>query len=329
MEVKIISNEHELQELIPAWLTLSRRTGATPFQFPEWLIPWWKYFGSGEICSYTVFEENDLVFFAPLYIRSINTEIEKKLVFIGTGNSDYLDIISYRAEADKYLPGFFDFLLSLRNKYDVVDLLEVNEKSPLVNASIPPALKLIKTEAGLCHIVKLPSGYNEFLQTFSKKRVKNLKRMEKKLSEGGGFLFEHAGKDDVDTFLNESGGMNAIRWSNNGGGVLTDLKTRQFNSAAIKNFMSSSMAYLFRIRNGYNTIASEYILESSGTAYDYIHSNNPDYEKFSPGFLMRIKSVEHLIEKGIHTFDFLRGDEEYKKDWDTYTIRNYRISSEL
>src|SRR5690349_5509849 len=81
-----------LEALRPQWLELSRRSSdSTPFQSPAWIIPWWKYFGSDRLCVLAVNDAERLVGFAPFFVA--NSEGRRNLLLIGTGNTDYLDVL--------------------------------------------------------------------------------------------------------------------------------------------------------------------------------------------------------------------------------------------
>src|ERR1051325_6535505 len=93
MDMRIIRDIETLTELEPEWLDLYRRSpDATPFQSPMWLLPWWRAVGSGGLCAVTTADA-----FAPLYV--VRDEDESLGMFVGTGISDYLDILGTDASA--------------------------------------------------------------------------------------------------------------------------------------------------------------------------------------------------------------------------------------
>src|SRR5436309_10283861 len=83
----LITSAAELAERAAEWLALCRRTpGTTPFQTPMWILPWWKHFGSDELA---VIVSGDTI--APLYV--VRDGDESLGMFLGTGNTDYLDVV--------------------------------------------------------------------------------------------------------------------------------------------------------------------------------------------------------------------------------------------
>src|ERR1041384_7212514 len=85
----IITSTNELESIAPQWNALWRRSpNATPFQSPHWLLPWWRAFGSDT--PYVIVSSSAL---APLYILRDEDSGESLGMFMGTGISDYLDVL--------------------------------------------------------------------------------------------------------------------------------------------------------------------------------------------------------------------------------------------
>src|SRR6478672_6113147 len=96
--MQLVTTIESLEALAPEWDALWRRApGATPFQSPHWLLPWWTHFSNGGELA-VVMSTDALV---PLYV--LRDEDESLGMFLGTGNSDYLDILSDGADVDALL----------------------------------------------------------------------------------------------------------------------------------------------------------------------------------------------------------------------------------
>src|SRR5260370_21743891 len=94
MAVATLRSFDELQRLEPEWRDLLRRApDATPFQSPEWLLPWWSHFGGQEMFAVTVRDGERLEALAPLYVLRDDESDESLGMLLGTGNSDYLDAV--------------------------------------------------------------------------------------------------------------------------------------------------------------------------------------------------------------------------------------------
>ena len=79
------------QSLTAEWSTLvDRCPSATPFQRPEWLLPWWREFGSGDMTVLAFHDEGRLVGLLPAFIHSWQSR--RQVTLIGTGVTDYLGL---------------------------------------------------------------------------------------------------------------------------------------------------------------------------------------------------------------------------------------------
>ena len=87
-----VTTADALERIRPEWAALwARCPAATPFQSPEWLIPWWRHVGQGELWTLVVRSSGRLVGLVPLYIYSGSSVRE---VFpIGIATTDYLDAL--------------------------------------------------------------------------------------------------------------------------------------------------------------------------------------------------------------------------------------------
>jgi CelD/BcsL family acetyltransferase involved in cellulose biosynthesis len=86
-----IRSTRDLEELTPSWRTLWRTDpDATPFQSPEWLVPWWHSFGS-DLRTVALFRDGKLIALLPFYLHVEPATGERRLLPLGVGTSDYLD----------------------------------------------------------------------------------------------------------------------------------------------------------------------------------------------------------------------------------------------
>src|SRR5205814_3374322 len=107
-------------------LDLWRRSpNATPFQSPMWLLPWWKHFGSNELHTIGLREGGRLEGLAPLYI--LRDDSESLGLFLGSGISDYLDVIGERSFIEEMA----------KADCQMWDLQQLRSSSPMVNAALP------------------------------------------------------------------------------------------------------------------------------------------------------------------------------------------------
>src|SRR4051794_34641095 len=92
-EIEEIASWHGLEALRGDWSNLCDRSPrATPFQRPEWLIPWGRAFPPGEPWVLAVRKAGRLAALAPLLVYP--NEGRKTVAFCGGGVSDYCDVVT-------------------------------------------------------------------------------------------------------------------------------------------------------------------------------------------------------------------------------------------
>src|SRR5215212_8285593 len=95
MTSDVIRTPAALQQIEPEWEALWRSApGATPFQSPQWLLPWLRHFGGDELYTVALREDGELRALAPLYILRDDDSDESLGLFLGTGITDYLDALA-------------------------------------------------------------------------------------------------------------------------------------------------------------------------------------------------------------------------------------------
>ena len=130
----LISTPEELERLREEWLALWRRSpAATPFQSPMWLLPWWRAFGSDDLSTIVARNASGaLTALLPLYIA--RDDADSLGMFLGTGNSDYLDYVG-NGDAAPLLAELAELDCQLW------DLQQLRPTSPLLTAPLPEGLR--------------------------------------------------------------------------------------------------------------------------------------------------------------------------------------------
>src|SRR5215213_986142 len=92
-EVAVLEDDREFATLEEEWTDLYDSSPlATPFQSWAWLYSWWEFYGEGyELRLVTIRDDGLLVGIAPLMLE--RRRVLSRLLFIGTGITDYLDIL--------------------------------------------------------------------------------------------------------------------------------------------------------------------------------------------------------------------------------------------
>ncbi len=59
--------------------------------------------------------------------------------------------------------------------------------------------------------------------------------------------------------------------------------------------------------------------------FNYLTGFDPKYSEYRVGHLLFLYSIKDSIENGLREFDFMRGDESYKQQWNTLIRNNLEV----
>ena len=305
----LVSTPEELEQLKAEWLALWRRSpAATPFQSPMWLLPWWRIFGSDELATIIARDAGGtLTALLPLYI--VRDDDESLGMFLGTGNSDYLDYVGNGDAAP--------LLAELAGRDCALwDLQELRPASPLVTAPLPDGLHDRVLADSPCPILSIQGAGDELQNVISTHFRKKLRYYRRALARIAPVTTESATPATFDELLDALYVLHRARWQRRGRpGVLDDDVVQRFHREAARDLLAEGALRMHAMRLGERIVAVFYGFAHAGTVYYYLSGYDPDFERLSIGTLIVAQAIEEAVREGATTFDFLRGAEEYKYAW--------------
>jgi CelD/BcsL family acetyltransferase involved in cellulose biosynthesis/glycosyltransferase involved in cell wall biosynthesis len=292
-----------LQHLEREWAALyDRCPGATPFQSPEWLLPWWDSFPQGESWVLTMRAGGRLVGLAPLAIE------ERKAMLMGAGISDYLDVI---AEPGLDISPFPLYLASHASHWDVCEFTPADRR-----CDIPASLVCETREEDVYPYLALPESPELFDSSLPPRMLRNLRRDLERLHKKDEVRFELAGRNNLDEFLEAFFRLHGARWSlRDQPGVLADERVRHFHRKSAPRLLDRGLLHLYGLRVGPSLAAVLYVLDREPKSYYYLGGFDPALSSFGPGSLLLRHAIHESIRLGRKEFDFMRGGEPYKYRW--------------
>lgn len=312
MPTEIISTTAALEALGPEWDTLWRNASdATPFQSPHWLLPWWKHFGGSEPHVVLQREGTTLQALAPLYILRDDDSDESLGLLLGTGISDYLDLLSLPSVA-------IDGVLAAIGQSDcqLWDFQQLRPTSLLATAAAPAGWTDSVEDHDTCPLLSLRDANHDFENLLSVHARKKLRYYTRALSRIGPLAFERATDANLDTLLTALFDLHAARWKQRGlPGVLADDVVQQFHRDVARRMLHAGALRMFALSVKGVPAAVFYGFAHQATTCYYLSGYDPQYEKQSIGTVLVSHAVANAIEEGQTTFDFLRGAEDYKYSW--------------
>jgi len=306
--MEILTTTERLEAARNDWLDLWRRApDATPFQSPMWLLPWWRHFGSNDLNVITMRENGRLQSLAPLYV--IREDGESLGMFLGTGISDYLDVIGAAnlnlAEID----------------CQIWDLQQLRPSSPLLEMSLPDGWSDNVEEQDRCVLLSIENAGDELQNLLSTHARKKLRYYKRSLA----CTFEDANAENLDVFLDALFQLHAARWQQRGmPGMLADDVIQHFHRDVARAMLDAGALRMFAMRSADRIAAVFYGFAHGDTVAYYLSGYDPALEKHSPGTVIVAHAIEQAVRDGATTFDFLRGAEDYKYAWGAKDRINFR-----
>ncbi|MBV9343006.1 MAG: GNAT family N-acetyltransferase [Acidobacteria bacterium] len=177
-------------------------------------------------------------------------------------------------------------------------------------------------------VLPLPATMEALLERFSKCHRGNLRNARARLARAGGGFFELAAPATLEEFLDDLFRVHRLRWSKAGqAGVLADERIKAFHALAAPRLLACGLLRLYRLRVDGRTAAAVYALFHRATAYCYVQGFDPEFSFLSPGNLLLYRVIEDAIQSGLTSFDFLRGQENYKLHWRPEMRTTWRVAA--
>ena len=310
--------ETEFSALELPWKTLAATSErATLFQTWEWSAAWWQHNRRGKRLLALVCEENGVcVGLAPFF------NVAGVLRLVGTGGSDYLDLLTLPGHEAEVAAAVASWLVS-NKKWLWADLQQL---APDAVALGLPGAACWPGET--CPYLPLASTYEAFLKTLGKKLRQNIGYYERSMAKTHTLELRLATQgtlaDDLSAFFT----LHQLRWRGRWmPGAFASHAARAFHTDAARSLLESGNLRLHTLRLDRKPVAALYCFHKGSTTYYYLGGFDPALSKLSPGTVLTAKAIQHAIEAdGATTFDFLRGDEGYKYRWGAQDRYNQRIS---
>jgi CelD/BcsL family acetyltransferase involved in cellulose biosynthesis len=310
--------KNEWESLCDKWVY------STPFQYPQWLIPWWKYFGGSTFKALSIRDEGILVALALFYIYKDKSGI-RKCCLMGSGISDYLDIPVAAGKETECMKLVFKYLMEIQSQWDVCDFQELRECSPFYK-EISGKFITVSEPCSVCLSKKIDSNPQKIIYMIQKKLRSNIRRAEEKLLKNGAINFVEETQCGLNNALEQLILLHNIRWNNKQNpGVLNENNIQNFHKDASKDLYEKQLMRMYSLHLNGKVIASYYVFLHGKTAYAYLGGFDPKMSEYSPGTIALYYIMLSIATKGYEYIDFLRGEEAYKQHWRTQSFINYTI----
>jgi CelD/BcsL family acetyltransferase involved in cellulose biosynthesis len=326
-KVEEVTDLDSLEALRPEWSFLcdtSPRT--TPFQRPEWLIPWWRAFRPGEPWVLAVRREERLWALAPfLFYRAQNGA--RTVAFCGGGVSDYCDVVTDPEREDEAVRALFGHLAACQNRWDACDFEPMPGESPLLRAPAPEEWEDRIEVRDVCPVLHLPDRVEDLREVVPTRQLSNLRKYRRKAKALGDLRLERADGGEWEGFLDILIRLHGARWNELGqAGLLDGEGLWVFHRDVAAGFATRGALGLYVLCLDGTPIAALYGFHEKETYFYYMHGFDPAHAKLSPGVMVVGGVIEDVLQRGTRKMDFLRGRETYKYWWGPKDRETFRRS---
>lgn len=303
---------------------LARARHRSPFLSWTWQSEWAAVFAADRRLEVRCAEDADgrLAAILPLYEAEAGTWC----LLGGVDISDYLDLIAVEGrEADAWLA-----LLQGRAAEPVVwELHAVPAASPTVSAlpglARASGLSATVTLEERCPVLALPGSWEAYLAGLSGKHrhelTRKLRRFEREAPDARVTCLRRG--EDIRARLGDF--LDLHRRSGAGKTRFMDARMETFFRRAANALADRDAVRLWFLDLPAGPAAAFLCLEWDGRVGLYNSGFHPDLAGLSPGLVLLSRVIRDAIERGQHTFDFLRGEERYKYEFGPVPEAVYQV----
>lgn len=324
MRVEVRRGREALAELREEWSALWERCPElTPFQHPNWLLPWSSHFGGSEFLVVTLRRGEALVGLAPFFVIE-KDEGARDLLLLGTGNTDYLDLL-VEPEVGEDGASFMLRGALEESGCDRCELRQLREGAALLGAAAGEGWEDEVLEDESCPVLTLPPAVERLGEVVRPGHLARVRRDRRRLERRGEVVVEPATESSLMEIFDALVDLHQRRWEGTGEpGIFADRSALEFHREVVQEFLRAGWLRLYALRSEGRIIASHYGFACRGRVYNYVGGYDPEYGHWSPGALSVAHSIEVAVGEAATCFDFLRGREAYKYEWGARDTATYR-----
>lgn len=311
----------EFQALEPEWNALVESSGGGPFDRHECIQAWITNFGSGSrLVVLTAREESGrLVAALPLLAATgfVCGLPARELRATANTHSCRFDMLAEDATAAGRA-----FLAHLLDKpgWDLLRLIDVpagGKAWQIYRAAEELRLPVGAWESQRSPYLAFPASYDELLAGKSPLFRANLRRRRRQLERLGALSVERVSDaGQLHERLAEGFALEQAGWKGSAGtAIAQDARTRAFYTELAERAAGRGSLALFFLRLDGRPIAFHYGLAEGGVYYVPKLAYDERLKGCSPGLVLLEEAIKDGIARGLHGYDFLGAEAEWKNKW--------------
>jgi CelD/BcsL family acetyltransferase involved in cellulose biosynthesis len=338
--VTVLRTAAELDDYAQRWnafLETSHRNEV--FLTWEWVSSWvTECTHDGNLRVLAVHDDGELVAIAPFCVERVpyGGVFELRILKpLADDVSDYFDIIGGRERVQAWAPVVWNYVFGeMRNEWDVLDLLEMGEDSPVLDAFQKLATKdrrcrgIQTIKRTRCPYLILPESWSGYLAACGSERRYYLTTSLRRLSALGPLEVRFCeSPEELPARMGDLISLNKKSWEDRGGSdTFASPELERFHRRAARSLLDRGVLFLCTVNVGGEHVASFYGFEYNKKVYYYISAvKKVPLKRVNVLDTLLGLCMEEAIRRGCGEFDMLRGAEAYKLRWTDKSRSNVSV----
>ncbi|NUR86600.1 MAG: GNAT family N-acetyltransferase [Nonomuraea sp.] len=320
----VITDADRLRALRPGWDALyGRCAAATPFQSHAWLTSWWQEYGGRHRLRVLVLRDQDRLLAAVPLMRSTRWGC-RVLTPIGTGLSDYTDLLIDDERADTLVPAINRALLDLPG-WDALDFPEVRPGAAA--EALEGCWPSHRWALGASRCLSLPAvPVEEQLAALGGRAAGKLRRNLRRVDDLG-LSITTVSPDGVPAAMAGLLRLHALQWA--GRPINKEHLRPRFQRHLVRSaaeLIAGGQAVLTEFRVGDRLVAADLSFLGSDFSGGYLYGADPWLRTQIDTFAMVVRhAVRQAHDRGLRTVSMLRGSEPHKARWGAQPVASRRL----
>ncbi|MCJ2068047.1 GNAT family N-acetyltransferase [Methylobacterium sp. J-030] len=323
---EILRTAERLAEVGPAWTALWEASGASVFQSHAWISAWWASAPDRErraLAIVMAWRGDDLAGVMPL--ATVRRKGFRVLEWAAKECSDFGDALL----ADRTDHALVRRMWRHAGRAGGFDLAYLNRLLPDAAART-----LLQPEGGGVRLrlnhrdeanwrVRGPWTTGQaWFDAQSKKTRQNYRRGQKFLGERGPLAFRLLGPDEHLKPVLDRLATFKRAWLRRHGLASTAFydETSGALPAMVQVLAEAGLLHAFVLECGGDVVAVSINFVQAGAMMAFVTTYDPEVERASPGMVLMMDYIMWSIDRGLHTVDFLCGDEGFKSRFGTEAL---------
>jgi CelD/BcsL family acetyltransferase involved in cellulose biosynthesis len=295
----------------------------TPFQSWAWLYSWWEAYGKRYALQLIIVRngEGHLIGILPLMLgrrRGL-----RRLLFVGTGASDYLDVLARKGwEAELAEAGAQ--ALGQIGAWQVADLHQLRPASAAWDIFERWTGPKVRVYQDSCPMIDA-RPWDELLMSFKRKMRYDVRRALRRAHKDGVHC-EQATPENAEQAVIRWIALHREGWR--GRTIDPTHLTREFEfhlEAAARRMIASGLGGVYEFRRDGEVIASHLLVFGSDFVGEYLWGATQEaLERYQVSSLNIHNGIHVALERNCACLDLLRGEEPYKLRWASRVVASHR-----